>query len=88
MRVERDPVRQIRSLDVQGKPVPPCVTPWMMHVNGRPVGQLTSCTWSPDFKTNVGIGMVKMTHWDEGTEIVVETPDGPRDVIVREAAFI
>ena len=89
MRVEREgPVRQIRSLSVGGEAVPPCVELWPMHVNGAPVGQLTSCTWSPDFETNVAIGMVKMTHWDNGTELTVETPAGPRTATVRDAAFI
>ena len=45
---------------------------------------MSSAAWSPDYSTNVGIGMVRMTHWDEGTEVVVNTPDGPRDAKVHE----
>ena len=32
----------------------------------------------------VAIGMVRMTHWDEGTELTVETQDGTRTAIVQE----
>jgi dimethylsulfoniopropionate demethylase len=30
------------------------------------------------------MGMVRMTHWDEGCEVQVRTPDGLRDAVVRE----
>ena len=49
------------------------------------VGQVTSTIWSPDFGVNVAIGMVRMTHWDPGTRLQVETPEGLRDVTVRES---
>jgi hypothetical protein len=35
----------------------------------KQVGIVTSAAWSPDFGCGVGIGMVRMTHWDEGTEL-------------------
>jgi len=44
--------------------------------------------WSPDFDTNVAIGMVRMTHWDAGTELTVDTPDGPRPATVHETFWI
>ncbi len=47
------------------------------------MGQVTSAAWSPDFKTNVAIGMVRMTHWDSGTALEVETPDGMRVATVQ-----
>ena len=49
------------------------------------MGQVTSTIWSPDFGVNVAIGMVRMTHWDPGTQLQVETPEGLRDVTVRES---
>jgi len=55
---------------------------------GKVIGQVTSAAKSPDFDTNVAIGMVKMTHWDEGTEVQVETQDGPRRAIVHENFWI
>ena len=49
---------------------------------------MTSCAWSPDFKTNVALGMIRMTHWDDGTRVEVETPGGMRSAVIREQSFI
>ncbi len=82
------PVRQIRSLSVDGEAVPACTNPWPITAEGDSIGSLTSCAWSPDFNTNVAIGMVRMTHWAAGTKVTVETPAGPRAATVREGSFI
>jgi dimethylsulfoniopropionate demethylase len=79
------PVKQIRAIAIDGDPVPPCDRFWPISVNGKQVGRVSSATWSPDFNTNVAIGMVRMTHWDAGTAVTVETPDGPRDATVQES---
>lgn len=78
------PVRQIRPIEISGDPVPPCDQQWPIRANGKLVGKISSAAWSPDFGVNVCIGMVRMTHWDEGTEINIETPAGTRKGIVRE----
>jgi dimethylsulfoniopropionate demethylase len=52
------------------------------------VGQITSAANSPDFGIGVGIGMVRMTHWDAGTRLTAKTPDGPRAVTVAEKFWI
>jgi dimethylsulfoniopropionate demethylase len=85
---QEGPIRQIRSLSIQGEPVPPCTTPWPVTVKGKTVGRITSAAWSPDFKTNVAIGMIRMPHWDEGTIVEVETTKGTRMATVRETFFI
>lgn len=82
------PVRQIRSLAIAGDPVPACTRPWPIHAGSDRVGEVTSAAWSPDFKTNVAIGMIRMTHWKDGTAVEIETPDGRRSAQVREASFI
>ena len=65
------PVRQIRGLLIDGEPVPACTDPWAIHGDedgeDEIVGRVTSAAWSPDMGTNVGIGMVRMTHWKPGT---------------------
>ncbi|MGB5557365.1 MAG: dimethylsulfoniopropionate demethylase [Paracoccaceae bacterium] len=89
LRVAREgPVQQIRAIEIPGEPVPPCDRAWQLSANGRRVGQVTSAAASPDFGGNVAIGMVRMTHWDAGTELVVETPTGPRPARVREKFWI
>jgi dimethylsulfoniopropionate demethylase len=89
LRVAKEgPVKQIRAIEISGDKVPLCDRPWQLVANGKRVGQVTSAAWSPDFKTNVSVGMVRMTHWDDGTGIQVETPDGLRDALVRETFWI
>ncbi|MEL6207516.1 MAG: glycine cleavage T C-terminal barrel domain-containing protein, partial [Pseudomonadota bacterium] len=50
--------------------------------------RITSCAWSPDFQTNVAIGMIYLTHWDDGTRVSVKTPEGRRSATVKENSFI
>ena len=83
LRVARDgPTRQIRAIEIAGD-LPPCDRGWPLLAGDRQVGQVTSAAASPDFGTGVAIGMVRMTHWDEGTALRVMTPDGPREASVR-----
>ena len=84
LRVAKEgPVQQVRPIAIEGE-IPPCDRVWPLMAKGKKVGQVTSAAKSPDFDTNVAIGMVRMTHWDEGTELTVETQDGPRTAIVQE----
>lgn len=84
LRVAKEgPVQQVQAIAIEGDAVPPCDRVWPLFGAGRRVGQITSAAWSPDFQTNVAIGMVRMTHWDSGTELEVETPDGMRKAVVQ-----
>jgi dimethylsulfoniopropionate demethylase len=86
LRVAKEgPVRQIRPIEIGGAPVPVCDRLWPLMAGKKQVGHVSSAAWSPDFGINVAIGMVRMTHWDAGTELTVETPDGSRPATVREA---
>jgi len=89
LRVSREgPIRQIRSLAIDGDAVPPCLDAWPVVANGKTIGRVTSAAWSPDFETNVAIGMIRLSHWDDGTAVEVVTPDGLRRAIVKENTFI
>ncbi len=77
-------VQQIRAIEIAGGKVPGSDRAWSIKAGEKRVGQVTSAAWSPDFGTNVAMGMVRMTHWDPGTHLQVETPDGMHDAIVRE----
>ncbi len=82
------PIRQIRALSIDGGAVPPCLEAWgVRDVKGKRVGQVTSAAWSPDFDTNVAIGMIRMTHWDADTRVLIDTPDGTREATVQEKFF-
>ena len=78
------PVQQIRPLEITGGRVPNCDRAWPLLAGEKRVGQVTSAVWSPDFEVNVAIGMVRMTHWDAGTQLQVDSPEGRFDVTVRE----
>ena len=86
LRVAKEgPVQQIRAIEIAGERVPGCDRAWPVRAGGKLVGQVTSAAWSPDHGTNVAIGMVRMTHWEPGTALEVETPRGTRDAVVRES---
>lgn len=88
LRVAKEgPVQQIRALAIEGD-IAPCDRPWPLLAGGKKVGQVTSAARSPDYGTNVAIGMVRMTHWDAGTAVEVETPDGMRRAVVQEKFWI
>ncbi|SMX26080.1 Dimethylsulfonioproprionate demethylase DmdA [Pelagimonas phthalicica] len=85
LRVAKEgPVKQIRPIAIGGDPVPPCDRHWPLLAGDKQVGRVSSAAWSPDFNTNVAIGMVRMTHWDSGTELMVQTPAGTRPATVME----
>ncbi len=79
------PAQQIRAISIPGDPVPAVRSAWPLFKDGQRVGQVTSAAWSPDFETNVAIGMVDASHWDAGTVIEFRTPTGDRMAEVQEA---
>ena len=84
LRVAKEgPVKQVRAISIEGD-IPSSDRLWPVVSNGKVVGQVTSAARSPDFDTNVAIGMIRMTHWDEGTRVEVETQDGLRAATVHE----
>jgi dimethylsulfoniopropionate demethylase len=88
LRVAKEgPVQQIRPIAIGGD-IPPCDRVWPLMAGGKRVGQVTSAARSPDFEVNVAIGMVRMTHWDAGTVLEVETPDGMRPATVQDKFWI
>ncbi|SEN67029.1 dimethylsulfoniopropionate demethylase [Pseudorhodobacter antarcticus] len=88
LRVAKEgPVQQIRPIAIGGD-IPPCDRVWPLMAGGKRVGQVTSAARSPDFGVNVAIGMVRMTHWDAGTVLEVETPDGMRPATVQDKFWI
>ncbi len=85
LRVAKEgPVQKICAVEIAGAPVPGCDRWWPIMAGGKRVGRVSSAAWSPDFDTNVAIGMVRMTHWDAGTEFQVELPEETRQAKVRD----
>ncbi|MDG2404130.1 MAG: glycine cleavage T C-terminal barrel domain-containing protein, partial [Paracoccaceae bacterium] len=77
----------VRPIAIEGE-VESCGSVWPLFAGGAYVGQITSCTWSPDFNTNVAIGMVARSHWEPGSRLEVETPNGRRTAIVQSKFWI
>ena len=89
LRVAKEgPVQMVCPIAIGGDKVPGCDRAWPVFAGTKRVGQVTSAAWSPDFETNVAIGMVRMTHWDAGTVLEVETPDGMRPAVVQDKFWI
>jgi dimethylsulfoniopropionate demethylase len=89
LRVAKEgPVQQIRPISIDGDAVPICGDFWPVLAGDKKVGRVSSAAWSPDFDTNVAIGMVRMTHWDPGTELKVGTPSGLRSAVVQSRFWI
>ncbi|MEP3331301.1 dimethylsulfoniopropionate demethylase [Sedimentitalea sp.] len=89
LRVAKEgPVQQVRAIAIDGPPVPACDRWWPLTAKGKPDGRVSSAAWSPDFDTNVAIGMVRMTHWEPDTEVEVVTTDGTRKAVVRETFWL
>jgi len=84
---ESGPRRQIRSLEIDGDALKHCENLWPAYADGERIGEVTSAVWSPDFETNVALGMINRSHWDAGTRVEVETPDGMRIATVRDKSF-
>ncbi len=88
LRVAKEgPVQQIRAIEIEGT-IPRCDRPWALMSGKKRVGQVTSAANSPDFGVGVAVGMVRMTHWDDDTELTVVTPEGPKRALVRENFWI
>jgi dimethylsulfoniopropionate demethylase len=89
LRVAKEgPVKQLRPIEIHGDAVPTCDRLWPLMDGDRQVGTVSSAAYSPDFATNVAIGMVRMTHWDAGSELDVVTPTGIQPVTVWETFWI
>ena len=60
----------------------------MTDLNDEVVGQITSAIYSPRLNCNIGMSMIRKTHWDYGSSLLVHTPDGMvRDAMVSELPF-
>ena len=85
LRVAKEgPIKQVRAIAIDSKSLPRCDRPWALMAGTTRVGQVTSAAQSPDFGCGVGIGMVRMTHWDAGTPLHVVTQDGSYPAVVND----
>ncbi len=68
--------------------LPHNATGWRGFSKNNQVGLIASAAWSPDFQTNVAIGMIERGHWDAGTVLNVDTGADIRSAEVQEKFWI
>ena len=81
----RDPSRTIRPIEIEAEGLPPCDSLWPVHVDGHPVGHVSSAAFAPDRGCGVAIGMVETAL---SGPVTVEAPDGSRAATVREKFWL
>lgn len=83
------PKKLIRGFRIAGEPIPSCTQPWPIFTfDGKErAGCITSAAWSPDFNSNIAIGMLRYDLLDNARGVYVETPEGEREVLACTLPF-
>ena len=83
------PARIVCPISISGDDdLPHNETGWKVLSKNNQVGLIASAAWSPDFQTNVSIGMIERGHWDAGTVLNVDTGADIRSAEVQEKFWI
>ena len=83
------PDRIIRPITISGDDdLPHNANGWKVLFEHKQVGLIASAAWSPDFRTNVAIGMIDRDHWDPGTVLNVDTGTEIRSIEVQDKFWI
>ncbi len=84
LRDKQQPTRQLRPIEIAGDPLPPLSTFWSVSVAGQNAGRISSACRAYSFHCNAAIGLIGADFWDAGTALVVHTPDGPREAVIKD----
>ena len=76
------------GLKVEGDALDPNEDLWPLAQDGSRVGVLTSLAYSPRLETNIALGRVSPDVADTGTQLTVDTWDGPRTAVVADLPFL
>ncbi len=83
LRAKREPVRQVRPIEIDGDALPPMTAFWpLTSADGAPAGRVSSAARSWSYGLNIGIALVDRAHWDAGVALRVVTSEGERDARV------
>jgi dimethylsulfoniopropionate demethylase len=61
---------------------------WKVLFDDKQVGLIASAAWSPDFRTNVAIGMIDRDYWDPGSVLQLDTGADIRSIEVQDKFWI
>ena len=81
------PKKIIRSFDIKGSKVPFCTDSWPIKSDGKIIGQITSGVFSPDYQTNVALGMIDINYSNQGTKVEIIIENNAREAEVFEKPF-
>jgi aminomethyltransferase len=80
--------RKLVGIEIAGAALDLNMTRWPVHAGNVPLGEVTSAVYSPRLVRNIGYAMVPVAHAALGTQLSVETSDGPRGAVVVAMPFI
>ena len=72
------PFQQIITPVAINGEIPPCDRAWPVYLKDQLIGQITSAAYSPDFQSNVAIGMIKKFDGEGHSNVEIETQIGTR----------
>ena len=61
---------------------------WTVFDHAKKIGEVTSAVYSPRLERNIGFALLDIAYDKIGTELVVETPEGRRNLSVTSLPFI
>jgi aminomethyltransferase len=94
--IGRDALRRIRDIgnfrrlvgiEVEGKPITNFEHFWTVSEQGRPVGHVSRCTWSPRLERNIGFANLPHHLAETGSRINIDCPGGDRQATVVESPW-
>jgi len=84
LKQKQNPERQVRPVEIAGGQLPLLQSFWdVTDEVGNSVGRISSACRAWSFECNAAIGLINRSHWDAGTALVVHTPEGTRDAVVK-----
>ena len=80
--------RRLIGLTVAGDCLSPNEDLWPLYRRGRPVGLITSLTFSPRLKQNIALGLVEAACAAPGQRRTADAWTGTRDALVTALPFV
>ena len=74
--------RKLVGVEIDGSPLGGNDRFWDVRSEGKVVGHVTRCIWSPRLERNIGFVNVLIAFAEEGTHLVIDALDGVRDAAV------
>lgn len=80
--------RRLVGVEVSGEPLPGNDRFWSVKNDGKKVGRVTRCVYSPRLKNNIGFVNVPIEHSEAGSKLVIAVPSGDVEATVVPTPFV